>query len=120
MAHNAVGSKIGTTPIRDAVLANRLRTYLKATSSEGFPLIESLEKKTLRDAIVTFLDGDSADIRPICSAYRHLVAHGHFTPWGAEVHTRRRQDCLLAIRDRLLAEGDNLLDRHYQDLTAAY
>lgn len=88
----------------DEKLVERLRKNDKLKKY----IVESNTEYWLKEKIDLTLNGNSNDIAPICSALRHIFAHGELTPSPIGITTKGECKLLFDLADALLTYCDNI------------
>jgi len=76
---------------------------------EDFPLRGALASSQLRKKLEAFFANEANDLLPIASAFRHLFAHGHWTPNGSETLSEGACSAIDMLAQLLRMKGDDLL-----------
>jgi hypothetical protein len=76
---------------------------------EDFPLRGALTSSQLRKKLDAFFVNESDDLVPIASAFRHLFAHGHWTPVGTKTLSDSACSAIEMLAQLLRMKGDELL-----------
>ena len=73
-------------------------------------LVHSITSVRLRNKVEAFLLGDHVDLQPMCAALRNMIAHGNWTPNGANALTLDCMKIYDLLSFALLKESDKLLE----------
>jgi len=76
---------------------------------EDFPLRSALASSELRKKLDAFFVNDTDNLLPIASAFRHLFAHGHWTPYGSDTLSNGACSAIEMLAQLLRIKGDDLL-----------
>jgi hypothetical protein len=79
-------------------------------------LVNSVTSARLRKKIEEFLSGGHVDLQPICAALRNMIAHGHWTPNGANSLTVECIEIYELLSYALLKKSDKLLESEVKKL----
>ena len=76
---------------------------------EDFPLRGALASSELRKKLDSFFAKETENLLPIASAFRHLFAHGHWTPNGSDTLSKGACSAIEMLAQLLRMKGDDLL-----------
>ena len=76
---------------------------------EDFPLRGALASSQLRTGLDAFFAGENDNLLPIASAFRHLFAHGQWTPNGSDTLSKGACSAIEMLAQLLRMKGDDLL-----------
>ena len=97
----AIAEKITSWEIPDPTLAVALRRALSRPNNDPSSFFS---KDGLKKQLRLFMNEESDDVRIAATALRVMVAHGTFTPTGADSLTKAGADALQRLSDALLKE----------------
>lgn len=108
----ALKAPVTTWELPDPALAARLRQVLRKPNERR----ELFTHDTLRERLQTFVSGQTDDIRIAATALRILVAHGGFTPTGADALTHKGAQTIDDLANRLLDACNDRLTAWFERL----
>jgi hypothetical protein len=76
---------------------------------DDFPLRGTLASSELGKKIDSFFAKETDNLLPIASAFRHLFAHGHWTPNGSGALSKGACAAIEMLAQLLRMKGDDLL-----------
>ncbi len=63
-------------------------------------------KGNARSDLIKFVDREHDNVRVVATAFRHLVAHGDFTPTGTGIMTVSGAKAVLRLGNHVLTESE--------------
>ncbi|WP_139226236.1 hypothetical protein [Falsiroseomonas stagni] len=99
---DAIDEKITNWDMRDAELAKFLRKTISIVAESD----ENFSSKSLKNSAKAFVEGDD-NVRVAATVLRVMVAHGTFTPTGADALTSAGAKAIENLSDALLEACDN-------------
>ena len=76
-------------------------------------------KGTARGDLIKFVDHEHENVRVVATAFRHLVAHGDFTPTGTGMMTVAGANAVLRLGDLMLTESERQFTAWFTRISGA-
>lgn len=97
----AIGKHVSRWTIRDEDIVPVLRRIAEPLRDRTDVL-----KGSARSDLIKFVDRENDNVRVVATAFRHLVAHGDFTPTGTGIMTVAGANAVLRLGNLVLTESE--------------